>query len=147
MPSRLNHVKIVTPQPDLVDAFLREVCDIPEGWPLGEGSQRLAEGSPLGPGGELPNSALDDRRTMTGPGFLTGTPESRQFQIFQGEPAGHWAVCISTRYVEDVHAKAIARGVPCTALQVADWNERDNIRFFFCIVAGLMFEVIRVEPK
>ena len=34
MPSRINHVKIVTPEPAVVDAFLREVCDVPEGWPL-----------------------------------------------------------------------------------------------------------------
>jgi hypothetical protein len=30
---------------------------------------------------------------------------------------------------------------------VADWNERDNIVNFFCVVAGIMFEVIRVEAK
>ena len=29
----------------------------------------------------------------------------------------------------------------------ADWNERDNIRNFFCRVDGITFEVIRVEPK
>ena len=34
-----------------------------------------------------------------------------------------------------------------TPITVADWNERDNIRNFFCVVGDLMFEVIRVEPK
>ena len=45
---RINHVKVVTPEPELVDAFLREVCDIPEGWPLSpqpSGSPRTARRS------------------------------------------------------------------------------------------------------
>ena len=29
---RINHVKIVTPEPEAVDRFLREVLDVPEGW-------------------------------------------------------------------------------------------------------------------
>jgi hypothetical protein len=32
---RINHVKIVTPDPEAVDRFVREVVDIPEGWSLG----------------------------------------------------------------------------------------------------------------
>ena len=35
---RLNHVKLVTPQPEEIDRFLREVVEVPEGWPLGSGS-------------------------------------------------------------------------------------------------------------
>ena len=31
---RLNHVKIVTPEPEAVDRFLREVLEVPEGWPI-----------------------------------------------------------------------------------------------------------------
>ena len=31
---RVNHVKIVTPEPEAVDRFLREVLDIPEGWEI-----------------------------------------------------------------------------------------------------------------
>ena len=31
---RLNHVKIVTPEPEAVDRFLREVLEIPKGWEL-----------------------------------------------------------------------------------------------------------------
>jgi hypothetical protein len=146
MPSRLNHVKIVTAEPEVVNAFLTEVCDIPAGWPLGD-AKPLPEGAPLGPGGELTMDDLDQRRQITGGGFIAGSPDSRQFQIFQGDPAGAWAVCVSTRYVEDVHERARQRGVPCTPLTVTDWNERDNIRFFFCTVAGVVFEVIRVEPK
>jgi hypothetical protein len=46
-----------------------------------------------------------------------------------------------------VYERAVARGVPCTPITVADFNERDDIRNFFCIVDGITFEVIRVEPK
>ena len=51
MPSRLNHIKIVTPEPAVLDAFLREVCDIPEGWPLGEGSSASPRARPSVPAG------------------------------------------------------------------------------------------------
>jgi hypothetical protein len=148
MPSRLNHVKIVCPQPAVVDAFLREVCDVPEGWALGE-FEKLAEGEPLGPGGSLPENIQAQKRQATGRGgFITGDSNSRQFQIMESESNDYfWAVCISTRYVEDVHAKAMARGVPCTPVTVTDWSPKDNIRFFFCEVGKLMFEIIRVEPK
>jgi hypothetical protein len=148
MPSRLNHVKLITPEPEAVDAFLRQVCDIPEGWPLTPESAPLGPDAPLGLGGELARAELTDRRRTSGDvGFIAGSPDSRQFQIFKGGPPAFWAICISTRHVEDVHARAEARGVPCTPIDVADWNERDNIRFFFCVVGGLMFEVMRVEPK
>ena len=149
MPSRLNHVKIVTSQPAVVDAFLREVCDIPEGWALGGQIPRHPEGAPLGPGGNLPEGIQAERRRASGRGgFVTGDAGSRQFQIMESE-VNHsfWAICISTRHVEDVHAKAVVRGVPCTAIQVADWSPKDHIRFFFCEVGKLLFEVIRVEPK
>ncbi len=148
MPSRLNHVKLITPEPEAVDAFLRQVCDIPEGWPLTSDSVPLGPEAPLGPGGDLAPNEVGDRRRTTGErGFIAGSPDSRQLQIFKGEPAAFWAVCISTRHVEDVHERARARGVQCTPIDIADWNERDNIRYFFCVVGGLMFEVMRVEPK
>jgi hypothetical protein len=148
---RINHVKLVTPEPELVDAFLREVCDIPEGWPLGSQArrERLAPDAPLGPGGDLEPDAMLARRGGTeANGFITGDAQSRQFQIFKSTgDAAFWAICIGTRHVEDAHQKCKARGIPATPITVADWNERDNIRNFFCVVGGLMFEVIRVEPK
>jgi hypothetical protein len=85
VPSRLNHVKVVTPEPERVDAFLRQVCDIPEGWPLTPGSLPLGPDIALGPGGELPRAEVTDRRRTTGDvGFVAGSPDSRQFQIFKG---------------------------------------------------------------
>jgi hypothetical protein len=149
MPSRINHVKLVTPEPELVDAFLTQVCEIPDGWPLGPADRPpLEEGAALGPGGALTAEDVYDRRRTTGTvGFIAGDPSSRQFQILQGEPAAFWAICVSTRDIEGIYERSMARGVPCTPITVADWNERDNIRNFFCVVAGLMFEIIRVEPK
>jgi hypothetical protein len=147
---RVNHVKLITPAPAEVDAFLREVCEIPAGWPLGDQADRepLAPGAPLGPGGTLSGDALFARRTTTGTdGFITGDPQSRQFQILRSDDAAFWAICISTRHIEAAHQRCEERGIPATPITVADWNERDNIRNFFCVVGGLMFEVIRVEPK
>ena len=150
MPSRINHVKLITRHPQEVEAFLREVCDIPAGWPLGDMAQAppLPAGAPLGPGGDLSMDEFRRTRAATGEGgYIAGDPNSRQFQILHGERDDFWAICVSTRHIEDVYAKAKARGVPCTPVTVADWNERDNIRNFFCVVGGLMFEIIRVEPK
>jgi hypothetical protein len=31
---RINHVKIVSPDPDAIDRFLTEVLEIPAGWAL-----------------------------------------------------------------------------------------------------------------
>jgi hypothetical protein len=121
---------------------------VPEGWPLGPGGPPVSADAPLGPGGDLPMEAIGERRKTTGPsGYIAGDSSSRQFQILQGEPADFWAICISTRDIEGIYERSKARGVPCTPVTVADWNERDNIRNFFCVVAGLMFEIIRVEPK
>jgi hypothetical protein len=155
MPSRINHVKLVCPHPEVINAFLTQVCDIPEGWPLGSGVEALPHDAPLGPGGSLPLTVIGERRGSAatggdgggGGGFIAGDSTSRQFQIFRGDPSDFWAICISTRYIEDVYERAQSRGVPCTPITVADWNERDNIRNFFCIVGDLMWEIIRVEPK
>jgi hypothetical protein len=153
MPNRINHVKLISPQPEVINAFLTQVCDIPEGWPLGSSGEPLPPDAPLGPGGDLPMEIIGERRRVTdsgstgGTGFIAGDSTSRQFQIFRGDPADFWAICISTRNIEQVYERAKQRGVPCTPVTVADWNERDNIRNFFCIVGDLMWEIIRVEPK
>jgi hypothetical protein len=150
---RLNHVKLVTPEPELVDAFLRQVVDIPEGWPLGNsGKPPVAPDAPLGPGGTLSQDEVTGQRNAGGGvagfgGFIAGSTESRQFQILTSDTPLVWAICIGTRYIERAHERCQERGIPATEITVADWNERDNIRNFFCVVGGIMFEVIRVEPK
>jgi hypothetical protein len=150
MPNRVNHVKLIASHPELINAFLTQVCDIPEGWPLGPAGDPVSLDTPLGDGVNLPHSAVDERRvTAEGRfgGYIAGDSSSRQFQILAGQHSAFWAICISTRDIEGVFEKCQARGVPCTPITVADWNERDNIVNFFCIVDDLMFEIIRVERK
>jgi hypothetical protein len=150
MPNRVNHVKLICPHPEVINAFLTQVCDIPEGWPLGPGGDPVSADAPLGEGGDLPLSVIGTRRVAAegnSGGYIAGDPTSRQFQIFAGAHSDFWAICISTRDVEGVYERCQARSVPCTPITVADWNERDNIVNFFCIVDDLMFEIIRVEPK
>ena len=102
MPSRINHVKLVSPHPELINAFLTQVCDIPEGWPLGAG-KAVGPDVPLGPGGDLPMEAIGARRQTSmeaigaqrqsseETGFIAGDSTSRQVQIFGGPTAflGH----------------------------------------------------------
>jgi hypothetical protein len=105
-------------------------------------------GAPLGAGGSLSEDELGSRRRFTvASGFIVGDSASRQFQVFQGDTSAFWAVCISARDVHPVYERCQQRGVPCTSIQLADWNSNDDIRFFFCVVAGVMFEVMQVEPK
>lgn len=56
-------------------------------------------------------------------------------------------MAISTRDVDAVHERAVARHVPCTPISVLPtWNETNSIRYFFCEVGGITFEVLQVGP-
>ncbi len=148
---RINHVKIVTPDPDAIDRFLREVLDIPEGWALG------AVGG-AAPSGEVRSLARDAAGNFTvesvgafrGSGGLdgriTGSPESRQFQILRGEKPHIWAVAIGTRHLERAHERCLERGIPCTDPELTAWGE-GGIRYFFAEVGGIVFEVMRSEAS
>jgi catechol 2,3-dioxygenase-like lactoylglutathione lyase family enzyme len=139
---RLNHVKIVTPDPDAVDRFLREVLDIPEGWPLGR--VRPVDDPPSG--GPLSIERVESARGTAGlNGFITGSSESRQFQIAQGDQARIWAVAIGTRHLERAHERCVERGIACTEPAVAEWAD-SSVRYFFAEVGGVLFEVMRAEP-
>jgi len=143
---RVNHVKIVTPEPEAVDRFLREVLEVPEGWTIPGGKSGPAHA----PAPEAPvtwESVLARRGDDGSGGFITGSPESRQFQILRGPRAGIWSVAIGTRHIERAHARCKERGIPCSDLQLVDWNENDGVRAFFAEVGGILFEVMRVEPK
>ena len=151
---RLNHVKLVTPQPEEVDRFLHEVLEVPEGWSFGLGSPPAAgNSSPADTKAAKPDGTLDwdDVMTYRGDngtgGFITGSTQSRQFQIMRGPRAHVWGIAIGTRHVERAHSRCIERGIPCSEVQLVDWNEQDNIRAFFAEVGGIVFEVMRVEPK
>jgi catechol 2,3-dioxygenase-like lactoylglutathione lyase family enzyme len=157
---RINHVKIVSPDPDAIDRFLREVLDVPEGWPLGPGEGGgPAPGpapipAPAKPGTALARDAagafteasvLAFRGDRGQGGRITGSSDSRQFQILAGERAHIWAVAIGTRNLERAHQRCRDRGVPCTDLNFTEWGPQGGIRFFFAEVGGIVFEVMRVE--
>jgi hypothetical protein len=148
---RINHVKIVSPDPAAVDRFLREVVDLPEGWPLGslDGYEPPAEvrGPARAADGSL---TMDSIMAFRGPtqamgGRITGDPTSRQFQIFQGDEPKVWGVAIGTRDLEGAHARCIERDIPCTDVQLTEWHDGGSIRFFFAEAGGIVFEVMRAE--
>jgi catechol 2,3-dioxygenase-like lactoylglutathione lyase family enzyme len=143
---RVNHVKIVTPEPEAVDRFLREVLEIPEGWKIpGAKAARIHAPAPVQP--VTWESVLTRRGDDGSGGFIAGSPESRQFQILRGPKPHIWSVAVGTRHIERAHQRCKERGIPCSDLQLVDWNERDGVRAFFAEVGGIMFEVMRVEPK
>ena len=145
---RINHVKIVSPDPGAIDAFLTEVLDVPEGWSLGDFAPPPADmPSPArDPDGQLtPDSVMAFRGSSSG-GRITGSGESRQFQLLHGEKPHLWSVAIGTRHLERAHERCIARGIPCTEPALAAWGD-GGIRFFFAEVGGIVFEVMRAEAQ
>lgn len=148
---RINHVKIVTPDPQAIDRFLREVVDIPEGWPLGSLADYVAPGDVRSPARDAEgNFTADAVMTFRGPsttfgGFITGSTESRQFQIFQGDAPKVWGIAIGTRHLERAHERCVERGIPCTDAALTAWGESGSIHFFFAEVGGIVFEVMRAE--
>jgi catechol 2,3-dioxygenase-like lactoylglutathione lyase family enzyme len=143
---RVNHVKIVTPEPEAVDRFLREVLEIPAGWKIPGAKE--ARSHPPAPAQPVTWESVLARRGDDGSGgFIAGSPESRQLQILRGPKAHIWSVAVGTRHIERAHQRCKERGIPCSDLQLVDWNERDGVRAFFAEVGGIMFEVMRVEPK
>lgn len=147
---RLNHVKIVTPDPEGVDRFLREVLELPEGWPLPafEAGLDKAPEYPPAPAQAVTMESVGARRGDDGSGgFITGSTESRQFQILRGPRAHIWSIAVGTRHLERAHERCVERGISCSEVQLFDWNERDGIRAFFADVGGILFEVLRVESK
>jgi hypothetical protein len=143
---RLNHVKIVTPEPEAVDRFLREVLEVPEGFRI-PGARAPKSHPPAAAGPVSWESVLARRGDDASGGYITGTPESRQFQILRGAKAGIWSVAVGTRHLERAHQRCKERGIPCSDTQLVDWTERDGVRAFFAEVGGILFEVMRVEPK
>jgi len=149
---RINHVKIVTPDPEAVDRFLREVVDIPAGWSLGQLDAGASQTS------EVHSPARDAEGRFTaesigafrgasslGGGRITGSTDSRQFQILKGDQPRIWAVAIGTRHLERAHARCLERQIPCTDPAVTSWGD-GAIRFFFAEAGGIVFEIMRTEP-
>jgi Glyoxalase/Bleomycin resistance protein/Dioxygenase superfamily len=143
---RINHVKIVTPEPEAVDRFLREVLEIPEGWVI-PGARPVRAHAPVKASPVTWESVIARRGDDDSGGFITGSAESRQFQILRGSHAHLWSIAVGTRHIERAHERCVERGIPCSDVQLVDWNERDGVRAFFAEVGGILFEVMRVEPK
>jgi hypothetical protein len=145
---RINHVKIVTPDPAAVQEFLVEVLDIPPGWSLGD----LSPVPDLGlrtvdrePDGTITVDAVMEfrgREDGYSGGMIVGDPASRQFQIFQGPRAHVWAVAIGTRHLEKAHERSRERGIPCSEIRETPWHG-SSLEFFFAEVGGIVFEVLR----
>ena len=106
---RLNHVKIVTPEPEAVDRFLREVLDLPEGWPM-PSSNAPPEYPPLAAREVTWDNVMTLRGDDDSGGCITGTTESGQFQIMRGPKAHIWSVAVGTRHIERAHQRCIERG-------------------------------------
>jgi len=144
---RLNHVKIATPDPEAVERFLREVVDIPAGWPLGTPPEPPGEPvrSPASDasGNFTAESVMEFRGPGPFSGFIAGSTESRQFQILQCEKPHIWGVAIGTRYLERAHERCVERGIPCTEPTTRDWGD-GSIQYFFAEVGGIVFEVMRI---
>ncbi len=149
---RLNHVKIVSPDPEAVDRFLCEVLEIPKGWPLASMGEPAAAPAaarperPLSPlGGQVSFERVTAYRGDDGTGgCITGSTESRQFQILRGERPHIWSVAIGTRHLERARERCLERGIPCSELNLVPWGA-GSIRVFFAEVGGIVFEVMRVE--
>ena len=143
---RVNHLKIVTPDPEAVDRFLCEVLDIPEGWEI-PGRQAAPEYEPV-PASPVTWESVIERRAADGSGGrIAGDSESRQFQILRGPRPALWSVAVGTRHIERAHERCVERGIACSNIRVVDWNEKDDVRAFFAEVGGIVFEIMRVEPK
>lgn len=149
--NRIQHIKVVVTDVDEVREFLRDVADLPEGFeiqayaadPQGHVQTRYVS-PPAGP--DLTWDDISSLRGLSGePGFIAGSVESRQVQVFPGAVPGIWAIAIGTRDVEGVHAKCIARGWPTTEITVTPFAG-NAVRAFFVMVGGVAWEFMRVEP-
>jgi hypothetical protein len=142
---RINHVKIVSPEPEAVDRFLREVLDIPKGWEL-PGREPAGAHPPATPREMSWENVLRLRGDDGSGGFITGSSESRQFQILRGAEPRIWSVAVGTRNLERAHARCVERGIPCSSPELVPWGD-GGIRAFFAEVGGIVFEVMRVEAR
>lgn len=144
---RVNHIKIVTPEPEAVNHFLTEVLDIPEGWTLpGDGPSRAQPIRTVAtPEGALSwDDVIAHRGGGTADGRITGNPRSGQFQIYPGDTPHIWAVAVGTRHLERAHERCTEHSIPATPIEAVPWGD-GVIRAFFAEVGGIVFEVLRVD--
>jgi len=124
------------------------VLDVPAGWPIPAFEKHdtpkhtPAEARPV-----TWESVIGRRGDDGSGGYITGSTESRQFPILRGPKAGIWSVAVGTRHLERAHERCVAAGIPCSEMLLVDWTEKDGVRAFFAEVGGILFELMRVEPK
>ena len=145
--NRLNHVKIVSTDPEAVDRFLRLVAEVPAGWPLGAPLAQ-APRPPTPPLAE-PTLASDAVAAARGSaqaiGFIVGDENSRQFQVLRGDASRIWGVAIGTRDVARAHKLCLEHGFEASPIDLTAWGSGQAVRFFFAQAGGVMFEVMSVE--
>jgi hypothetical protein len=150
--ARINHVKLVSPEPEAVDAFLREVAEIPAGFPL-PAAERVpdpvtaAQSKPAAPGVVTLADVARARGADGSGGVIVGDEKSRQFQVLRGPDAHLWSVAIGIRDLEAAHRRARDRGLPVSDIDVVPFGAGQCVRYFFVRVGGLLFELMRVEKQ
>jgi hypothetical protein len=136
----VQHVKVVTPEPAAVAAFLQDIGGLPEGWSFPRSEQE--EDASDGP---LTWERVMAIRGASGPiGYIAGSNQSRQVQILGGDTPQIWAIAIATRDLEAAHAAAVAGGHEVTEIRITEFGS-SRIGAFFARVGGITFEVMRVE--
>jgi catechol 2,3-dioxygenase-like lactoylglutathione lyase family enzyme len=160
-PIGVNHIKLVTPNPEEVNAFLEAVAGVPNSrvvetlggqGPLGMfgvGAPPTEKHPPVDDGsGVLPLEQVYTTRGADGTGgFSVGDVESRRFQVFRGEEPHIWAVALSSADIEAAHERCKDHGYPVTDIHVVTPFGTPNVRcrFFFTRVGGITFELKRDE--
>lgn len=145
---RVNHVKIITPDPEAVDRFLTEILEVPAGWPMpGTGP---CDAAPVRTAATAEGTlSWDDVMAYRGgskaDGYITGTERSVQFQVYPGETPHIWGIAVGTRKLEQAYDRCLEQRIPCTDVRLIPWSEGGGIRAFFAEVGGIVFEVLRVE--
>jgi hypothetical protein len=147
---RINHVKIASPDPERIRRFLREVVDIPDGWPIGA-VDTITPSDVVSPARDADGAftraaVLELRGAGDDPaGFIVGDSTSREFQLVASETPRIWSVAIGTRDVEGAHDRCHEFGAPCTEIFEHHWGE-GTITFFYAEVGGVVFEIMRINP-
>jgi len=146
--NRLNHVKLVTPEPDAVVRFLTEVAGLPQGFEVP--SEHIGPAAEWRPEPEEQSKlTMDDIISMRGAngksGFIVGDGTSRQLQIMSGDHAAVWAVTVGTTDVDAAYERCQAKGYVCTPRNMVPFVGGDKIHYFFARVGGLVFEIMNIE--
>lgn len=150
--ARINHVKLVSPEPEAVAAFLREVAEIPAGFPIPPAERvpdrvTAAQSEPAAPGVVAMAEIARARGADDSGGVIVGDEKSRQFQVLRGPDAHLWSVAIGIRDLEGAHRRAQDRGLPVSEIAVVPFGAGQFVRYFFVRVGGLLFELMRVERE